>query len=139
MANYYINFSLEFNITDEERKWLDTQLSSETPEFEIDDDSEHWPDFQWGLQSDTIWIHSDGESNLEQVIDLCSGLLNHFDSNKKIGFEWSLDCSKPRTDAYGGGAVCISKDKVVSMNTGSWLNTELNKTQEPKKSRKGEK
>jgi len=38
-----------------------------------------------------------------------------------VEFEWSNDCSKPRVDAYGGGAVIITARKIKSMSTTEWL------------------
>jgi hypothetical protein len=38
-----------------------------------------------------------------------------------VSFEWSHDCSKPRTDAYGGGAAYITAQKIKTFNTTAWL------------------
>jgi hypothetical protein len=35
------------------------------------------------------------------------------------------DCSKPRVDAYGGGAALITGQKIKSINTGEWLHREV--------------
>jgi hypothetical protein len=36
-------------------------------------------------------------------------------------FEWSHDCSKPRTDAYGGGAAFVTANEIETFTTSEWL------------------
>jgi len=48
-------------------------------------------------------------------------LLEKFNPTGRVTFEWSFDCSKPRTDAYGGGAAIITVQNIRSMSTGQWL------------------
>jgi hypothetical protein len=38
-----------------------------------------------------------------------------------VAFEWSHDCSRPLTDAYGGGAVLITAKGIKTMSTRQWL------------------
>jgi hypothetical protein len=38
-----------------------------------------------------------------------------------VTFEWSHDCSKPRVDAYGGGAAIITAKRIKTMSTCEWL------------------
>jgi hypothetical protein len=48
-------------------------------------------------------------------------LLQKFDPRGRVEFEWSHDCSKPRVDAYGGGAAIITAKRIKSMSTCEWL------------------
>jgi hypothetical protein len=48
-------------------------------------------------------------------------LLQTFDPGGRVTFEWSHDCSKPRVDAYGGGAAIVTANEIKTMNTGQWL------------------
>ena len=41
--------------------------------------------------------------------------------------EWSNDCSKPRVDAFGGGAAFITARKIKSINTGEWLHRQISR------------
>jgi hypothetical protein len=45
-------------------------------------------------------------------------LLQRFDPASHATLEWSNDCSKPRMDAFGGGAAIITAKKIKSMSTG---------------------
>jgi hypothetical protein len=42
-----------------------------------------------------------------------------------VTFEWSHDCSKPRADAYGGGAALITAKNIKTMNTSDWLQEQI--------------
>jgi hypothetical protein len=42
-----------------------------------------------------------------------------------VTFEWSHDCSKPRVDAYGGGAAFITAKEIKTMSTSAWLNEQI--------------
>jgi hypothetical protein len=48
-------------------------------------------------------------------------LLQKFDPRGRVEFEWSHDCSKPRVDAYGGGAAIITAKTIRMMSTCQWL------------------
>jgi hypothetical protein len=48
-------------------------------------------------------------------------LLQKFDPEGQVAFEWSEDCSKPRIDAFGGGAAFITAKEIKTMTTADWL------------------
>jgi hypothetical protein len=52
-------------------------------------------------------------------------LLQKFDPKSYVTFEWSHDCSKPRVDAYGGGAAVITAQEIKTMSTVAWLNQQI--------------
>ena len=58
---------------------------------------------------------------IDAVIALIQHLLQKFDPEGCVRFEWSNDCSKPRPDAYGGGAAVVTAKKVETISTGQWL------------------
>jgi len=49
-----------------------------------------------------------------------------------VALEWSHDCSKPRVDAFGGGAALITARKIKTINTGEWLHREIIRIQRRK-------
>ena len=60
----------------------------------------------------------------EQPAVLCAflqHLLQKFDPQGCVTFEWSHDCSRPRLDAYGGGAAIVTARKIKTLSTGQWL------------------
>ena len=70
-------------------------------------------------QGSDVWIHDDaGEGSVNGAIAAAQWLLQQPGvATDKIEFEWSNDCSKPRTDAYGGGIAEITPDSVGTWGT----------------------
>jgi len=52
-------------------------------------------------------------------------LLQKFDPQGRVSLEWSHDCSKPRVDAYGGGAAFITATEIKTMSTAAWLKAQI--------------
>jgi hypothetical protein len=74
----------------------------------------------------TIWMHSEN-GGIDAVCDFIQHLLKKFTPQGYVAFEWANDCSKPRTDAYGGGAAFITAQEIYSMTTYEWINNLINK------------
>ena len=135
MADYFTNFSVEIPLKDATQQryaldraakaaghfWRENEqpASAEIPDefvelledwsFEVD------PDGDFG-----IWLHSDS-GGIEAACVFIKHLLAKFNSTGRVEFEWSHDCSKPRVDAYGGGAAIITAEKIATMTTSEWL------------------
>ena len=75
----------------------------------------HNADGKWQL-----WLHSD-DGGIDAVCAFFQHLLQKFDPQGHAAFAWSYDCSKPRLDAFGGGAALITARKIKTMNTVDWL------------------
>ena len=139
MADYFTNFSLIVSLPSEAAqkyamdlahqaflRCMGDEAPNDTPnEFPASllDVVEDWhfdtdpTDSQngWGL-----WLHS-GDGGIDAVCAFLQHLLQRFDPTGHVGLEWSNDCSKPRIDAYGGGAALITAKKIKHINTGQWL------------------
>ena len=57
---------------------------------------------------------------MDGVCAFVQHLVQKFNLNP-VSFEWSHDCSKPRTDAYGGGAAYITARDIQTLSTAAWL------------------
>ena len=77
--------------------------------FELDTGSEHHE----------LWFHSDA-GGIDAVCVFVQHLLQKFNPTGCVTFEWSHDCSKPRTDAYGGGAAVITAKEIKTLSTAEW-------------------
>jgi hypothetical protein len=69
----------------------------------------------------SLWLHS-MNGGIDAVCAFIQHLLQKFTPEAHVSFEWSHDCSKPRVDAYGGGAAFITAEETETMNTSAWLN-----------------
>jgi len=58
---------------------------------------------------------------IDAVCAFIQHLLQRFQLTYRVSFEWSHDCSKPRTDAFGGGAAVISAKEIKTLTTSGWL------------------
>jgi hypothetical protein len=131
MADYYTNFSVVLPLTKEQQEYAlqlvkqveayrnnNQQLPTDFPES-LHDEVENWP-FETELVKDGIWLHS-YEGGQDTVCIFIQHLLQKFQFAPSVSFEWSFDCSKPRTDAYGGGAAFITAKEIKSPTTTEWL------------------
>ena len=135
MANYFTNFSLQFRLPDAAAQTYALNLALEASRINQGDEAP--ADFPADLQSHTedwcfdtdadvveqhpaLWLHSDS-GGIDAVCAFIQHLLQKFALPDVVAFEWSHDCSKPRTDAYGGGAAVITAQEIKSMSTGQWL------------------
>lgn len=75
-----------------------------------------------------LWMRDDETGEPVHVIRFALLCAETFDLKGLWGFQWADTCSKPRLDAYGGGAHVIDLAKRQSLawtNTGEWLRSVL--------------
>ena len=133
MADYYTNFSLILSLPTEAAQKYALELNHQAEQAHQGDElAKDFPkelepvleDWQFEMEADDqehgIWLHS-MNGGIDAVCAFIQHLLQKFDPAGKVTFEWSNDCSKPRTDAYGGGAVIITAQAIKTMSTGQWL------------------
>ncbi len=84
--------------------------------------------FALSLQGDEgtskLWIHDDGSGDPERVIAFVLLCAQEFDLKGLCGFQYANTCSKPRLDAFGGGAHVIdlgARKSVGWTSTDEWL------------------
>jgi hypothetical protein len=136
MADYFTNFSFVMSLPskeaqdyalelaikgsrinqgdDENPKDLPSSLEDVTDDWSFEAEADD-PEDGWGL-----WLHSQ-YGGVDAACAFIQHLLQRFDPTGRVAFEWSNDCSKPRVDAYGGGAVIVSARAIKSMSTTGWL------------------
>ena len=141
MADYFTNFSLVLELPDQSAQAYALNLAKEAADmrFGEGDSPELPPGFpaslvdvleiwlfeteaQGSLEQDKygVWLHS-GDGGIDAACAFIQHLLRKFNPAGTVTFEWSHDCSKPRIDAYGGGAAIITARKIKTMTTGEWL------------------
>lgn len=133
MADYFTNFSLVLPLKDasEQQYALELAAKAANQRFEaepataevLEDLKDVLEDWAFETEKDgdnSIWLHS-YEGGIDAVCAFIQHLLKKFNPDGSVELEWSNDCSKPRVDAYGGGAAVITAGKVKSMNTSQWL------------------
>ena len=70
---------------------------------------------------ETVWVRSENSGDVDYTVDLVQAFLKRFELDLVTGFQWANTCSRPRLDAFGGGAVAISRRNAIWFNTGTLL------------------
>jgi len=147
MADYYTNVSIEvehhpefpltedisniFYAVDEEDVDHAPQWFKDLFEAESEgDDFTDWCDktfcgnhvgAEYEMTDDGLWIHGWEGPNLELIAAAIHYALRHYGLVSHVSMEYSLSCSKPRLDGFGGGAVFITKDGYEFFSNSDWL------------------
>ncbi|MBA3911837.1 MAG: hypothetical protein C0524_18660 [Rhodobacter sp.] len=128
MADYFTHFSCLLDVGCPEKALRaidffvalrDEDDKSEEPQFHGFDLS-----VQDGPESGVLWIHDDESGDVEAVIAFILRLAEELELSGLWGFEHSTTCSRPRLDAFGGGAhvIDLGARKVTGcVNTQTWL------------------
>jgi len=135
MADYFTNFSVLVPLKEPAHQQYALDLAAKAAACRFLDNQEQvstdvpatlldvLEDWNFETKSDggnSIWLHSDS-GGTDAACAFIQHLLQRFHLTERVAFEWSHDCSKPRLDAYGGGAAIITAEKIISMNTSLWL------------------
>jgi len=148
MADYYTHFSLIVTLPSTEAQAYAMRLAAQAEEWagQITPAFADLPDFPaclldyvegWCFETElatvkaptddgepAIWLHSDN-GGIDSACEFIKHLLEKFDPTGVVTFEWSHTCSKPRIDAYGGGAALVTANSVVTMTTHEWLQQQI--------------
>jgi hypothetical protein len=113
MADYFIYCSFNIPLTAEQQDWAIDELDrSNRTDEDTDDDEDTYPYMLCEKRDEYLWIrHSDNGADIDGLCARLQNIMKHFDISGTWGFNWSQDCTVPRTDAYGGGACIVSQDE----------------------------
>lgn len=71
-----------------------------------------------------LWIRDDARGDPQCVVDFALRCAEIFDLSGRWGFQWANTCSRPRINAFGGGAHVIDlrrRETVAWIATHGWL------------------
>ena len=135
MADYFTNFSLQLRLPDEAAQAYALELCEHASRIRYHDEPpgnfpaelhEHLESWSFEVEADTVeqqpglWLHST-DGGIDAACAFLQHLLQRFNLPEAVTFEWSHDCSKPRLDAYGGGAAVVTAQAIKTMSTSDWL------------------
>lgn len=134
MADYFTNFSCVLDVGSPEKAIAALDLLDRLHLEEEEADDPEYSGFavsqQDGPSSSILWLHDDdGQGDVEGVIRFVLRLAEDLDLTGLWGFEVAFTCSRPRLDAFGGGAHVIDLGKRKSIgwtSTHEWLAAALN-------------
>ena len=131
MADYFTHFSclLDVGTPETAARALDlyNQLSEDGASEEPPSDG-----FLLSIQPEhggtQLWIRDDITGDPQAVIDFVLRCAKEFGLSGHWGFQWANTCSRPRVNAFGGGAhvLDLGRRKTVAwVATNSWLDHAL--------------
>ena len=119
MADYFTSFSclLEIGSAENAARAEDIRGAFAADLYR---DEGGYPGFEMQVDHESglgvLWLYSDEYGEPEHVIRFVLRCAEAFDLTGLWGFCWGLTCSKPRLDAFGGGAQVIDLGKQESVD-----------------------
>ena len=127
MADYFTHFSCALDVVTLDNAARALELYRHfTDELDIDGQMPGFALFAAPTagQPALLWIYDNGSGDTDHVLAFVSKLGPALGITGLWGFEWSHSCSKPRLDAFGGGALVIdlaSGETLGTISTNEWL------------------
>ena len=132
MADYFTHFSclLDVGTPDKAARALSLFQSLRAADQDVDEPEVTGFDLvrQDAPEGSTLWIHDDDHGDVESVIRFVLRLAENLDLTGLWGFQYGLTCSRPRLDAFGGGAHVIdlgARKSIGWTSTHEWLEAAL--------------
>lgn len=131
MADYFTHFSCLFDVGTAANAARALEIYDTAV---LDGDPHHPLSYGFSVSIDetepgtTLWIHDEDAGDPECVIAFVLLCAEEFDLKGSWGFEYANTCSRPRLDAYGGGAHAIdlgARKSTGWISTNEWLTTVL--------------
>ena len=133
MADYFTHFTSLLNVgtSDKAARALALFQSLRAADQDADDPEVAGFDLvrQDAPEGSTLWIHDDENGVVEAVIGFVLRLAEDLDLTGLWGFQYALTCSRPRLDAFGGGAHVIdlgARKSIGWTSSQEWLAAALN-------------
>ena len=134
MADYFTHFSCVLDVGSPEKATAALDLLTR---LHLDEEGADDPEYagfamtqQDGPGSSILWFHDDdGQGDVEAVIRFVLRLAAEIDLTGLWGFQYALTCSRPRLDAFGGGAHLIDlgdRKSIGWTSSQEWLAAALN-------------
>ena len=133
MADYFTHFSCLLDVGSPDKAARALALFEELRAADQDADDPEVAGLalvrQDAPEDSALWIHDDEHGDVEAVIRFVLRLADELDLIGLWGFQYALTCSRPRLDAFGGGARVIdlgARKSIGWTSTHEWLAAALN-------------
>ena len=133
MADYFTQFSCALDVGTPDKAVAALGLFLRLREEDAASDDPEFSGFALSLPdgpgSSVLWFHDDGQGDVEGLIRFVLRLAEELDLTGLWGFEYANTCSRPRLEAFGGGAHVIdlnARKSIGWISTHEWLTAVLN-------------
>lgn len=128
MAYYFRHFSCVLDVGTAEKAIVALDLFLRLHEEDEASDDPEFSGFALSLQdgagSSILWFHDNGQGDVEGVIHFVLRIAEGLDLTGLWGFDYANTCSRPRLEAFGGGAHVIdlgARKSIGWICTHEWL------------------
>ncbi|ODT65215.1 MAG: hypothetical protein ABS75_32475 [Pelagibacterium sp. SCN 63-23] len=131
MADYFTHFSCELDVGSPDNATRALEIYETAV---LDDDPDHplWLGFAVSIDEtqngSILWIRDEESGDPDCVVAFVLACAEAFDLKGLWGFQYANTCSRPRLDAFGGGAHLIDLDARKAndwIGTHDWLTVSL--------------
>ena len=133
MADYFTQFSCTLDVGTPDKAVAALDLFLRLREEDEASDDPEFSGFALSLPdgpgSSVLWFHDDGQGDVEGLIRFVLRLAEALDLTGLWGLDYANTCSRPRLEAFGGGAHVIdlgARKSVGWISTNEWLTAALN-------------
>ncbi|MDN5788619.1 hypothetical protein [Pseudorhodobacter sp.] len=133
MADYFTHFSCLLDVGTPSKAALAVALFDQLRVEDQEADEPQVSGFDMSVQdgpdSSMLWIRDDEHGDTEQVIGFVLRLAAEISLIGLWGFDYAHTCSRPRLEAFGGGAHVIdlgARKSIGWISTHEWLTAALN-------------
>ncbi len=133
MADYFSQFSCILDVSTPEKAIAALDLFLRLREEDEASDDPEFSGFALSIQDgpgcSDLWFHDDGQGDVEGVIHFVLRLAEELDLTGLWGFDYAHTCSRPRLEAFGGGAHVVdlgARKSIGWISTHEWLTATLN-------------
>ena len=147
MADYFTKLSIEVDLPEAAARWAialaerlealidtdDLQLPSsgdatlDEAASEIAADNPIGTGCDWLYDDGRLWVSTDESAGPAEIATVLQRTLQRFELPEAITLQWSWDCSKPRSNAFGGGAAIVTATAIETFTTEQWVDEQLAK------------
>lgn len=131
--DYYTDFCFEIEGNADELKAMfllyDLLLENPNADALVDDireiarEEQCYPGIMIEVRGDTATLMADSP-NFTVIEKIIQAWMRRYDRDGWISFEYSMSASRPTKDAYGGGVVWISKDRIVEASSSDLIHVD---------------
>lgn len=128
MTNYSTQFSIMLPLPTGEdadqkvKDWYQDQFDDSADYDDEDYDENPYSGFNCSLDNRQLWIYEDEYGDVDNAANFIQKYLIDMDIDGGVGLTWANTCSCPRVNAFDGGAVVITKDKMIWQSSDGLFN-----------------
>jgi len=123
MSNCYTQFSsIVYNITKDEKDWLEEQFTTEENTLDgLPCDME----FENREGKTDLWLYAEETFNLEGLADILQAFLAKFRPQEIFSLTYACTCTKLRPGEFGGGYCIVTGKEIIFGNV--WQDAQRHK------------